>query len=115
MKAMQQDCNGASCQSLKSPWLNKALNILSTGLLFTNVYVTLWVSGLHDTQSRFVLWVSLMGLLIIQDLSVAMVCHVHGASAYASFAAMSFVGRVRYLVTTLALMLLIGLVLRIMT
>jgi len=84
-------------------------------LLFSNIYATLWVSGFHDTERRWILLVSLFGLIVAQKLAVDLVCRVRGVSDATATEAMSRGGRMLYVVSSMAVMIVIGLILRFTT
>jgi hypothetical protein len=97
---------------MKTQQRNVLTETITLLLLFSNIYVTLWVSGFHDTERRWILLVCLFGLIVAQKLAVDLVCRVQGSSEVAAREAMSRGSRILYVVCSMSVMILIGLVLR---
>ena len=97
---------------MKAQRRNTLAERITRFLVIPTIYVTLWVSGFHDTQRRWILLLSLFGLVVAQELTVDLVRRLRRDGDTTAAETMARGGRIPYLVGSMAVMLVIGLVLR---
>ncbi len=97
---------------MKAQRRNTLAETMTRFLVVPTIYGTLWVSGFHDTRRRWILFLSLCGFLVAQELAVDLVRKARGVGDASAAESMSRGSRIPYLVGSMAVMLVIGLVLR---